>query len=101
MGSHARCECHVRLPSGRAHRALLHVLHAARLVSGKPTWAIVGEVSGAEGESRSKPEYKTGLRWEPNPYANLALTYGQEFNGTAGAGVEFGIMLFTPPFMKL
>ena len=66
-----------------------------------PTWAIVGEVFGSEGESHSKPEYKTGLRWEPNSYANLALTYGQEFNGTSGAGVEFGIMLFTPPFAKL
>jgi len=26
------------------------------------------------------------------------VTYGQEFNGTQGAGFEIGMMLFTPPF---
>jgi hypothetical protein len=31
----------------------------------------------------------------------LALTYDDEFNGSNGAGFEFGIMLFTPPFAKL
>ena len=63
-----------------------------------PTWSIVGEVFGAEGGTRTIPEYKIGLRWEPSQYAVLALTYGQEFDGSSGAGTEFGIMLFTPPF---
>ena len=63
-----------------------------------PELSIVGEVFGCAGESISPPEYKTGLRWEPSQYACFALTYGHEFNGTNGAGFEFGIMLFTPPF---
>jgi hypothetical protein len=61
-------------------------------------FSIVGEVFGAEGETNNIPEYKTGLRWEPSKYAVFALTYGQEFEGDNGAGFEFGIMLFTPPF---
>jgi len=28
----------------------------------------------------------------------VAISYGQEFNEKQGAGFEFGIMLFTPPF---
>ncbi len=63
-----------------------------------PKLALVGEVFGAAGEANTKPEYKAGLRWEPNQYANFALTYGQEFNGDNGAGFELGVMLFTPPF---
>ena len=63
--------------------------------------AIAAEVFGSEGEVRSIPEYKVGIRWEPNQYAVLALTYGQEFDGDAGAGFEFGMMFFTPPFLKL
>jgi hypothetical protein len=63
-----------------------------------PEVAIVAEVFGALGESEAIPEYKAGLRWEPTQHAVFALTYGQEFNGTNGAGFEFGIMLFTPPF---
>jgi hypothetical protein len=42
-----------------------------------------------------------GLRWEPSKYAVFAFTYGQEFNGTNGAGFELGAMLFTPPFACL
>ena len=63
-----------------------------------PTLAIVGEVFGGEGDVDTKPEYKTGLRWEPNQYAVFAITYGQEFDGDAGAKFEIGMMLFTPPF---
>ncbi|OQP40984.1 hypothetical protein A4H97_15400 [Niastella yeongjuensis] len=63
-----------------------------------PKASIVGEVFGASGEAGTMPEYKIGLRWEPSQHAVFALTYGQEFNGTQGAGFEFGIMLFTPPF---
>jgi hypothetical protein len=65
------------------------------------TWSIVGEVYGAKGQTEAIPEYRVGLRWEPNQYAVLALTYDDEFNGSNGAGFEFGIMLFTPPFAKL
>src|SRR5262249_19505327 len=56
-----------------------------------PTLALVGEVFGSEGEMHSIPEYKLGLRWEPNQTAVFALSYGQEFNGSSGAGWEFGI----------
>ena len=61
--------------------------------------AIVGEVFGTEGEVYAKPEYKIGLRWEPNPHVAWAITYGQEFNGNEGAGIELGIMIFTPQFL--
>jgi hypothetical protein len=63
--------------------------------------SIVGEVFGAEGTVRALPEYKIGLRWEPNPNVVLAATYGAEFDGPNGAGFEIGAMLFTPPFLKL
>jgi hypothetical protein len=63
--------------------------------------SIVGEVFGSNGEVHTKPEYKIGYRWEPNANAVIALTYGQEFNGSNGAGFEVGVMLFTPPFLKL
>lgn len=63
--------------------------------------SLVGEVFGAEGDVRSIPEYKVGIRWEPNVYTVLALSYGHEFDGDLGAGFEFGVMLFTPPFLKL
>lgn len=63
-----------------------------------PEWAIVGEVFGTEGEVVAIPEYKIGLRWEPNYNITWAFTYGQEFNGTEGAGFELGIMIFTPQF---
>jgi hypothetical protein len=65
-----------------------------------PETSVVGEVFGAEGKAEAIPEYKVGLRWEPNQYAVFALTYGEEFDGQNGAGLEFGIMLFTPPFAK-
>jgi hypothetical protein len=67
----------------------------------KPTLALVGEVFGTAGEAYSKPELKAGLRWEPSQYACFALTYGKEFNGENGSGLEFGIMLFSPPFCGL
>jgi hypothetical protein len=66
-----------------------------------PELAIVGEVFGSEGKTEAIPEYKVGLRWEPNLNVVLALTYGAEFDGPNGAGFEFGVMLFTPPFLKL
>jgi hypothetical protein len=63
-----------------------------------PELAIVSEVFGSAGQVVAIPEYKAGLRWEPSKYAVFAITYGQEFAGSNGAGFEFGIMLFTPPF---
>ncbi|MCC6411783.1 MAG: hypothetical protein IT270_08990 [Saprospiraceae bacterium] len=63
-----------------------------------PEVSIVGEVFGNTGQAASIPEYKLGLRWEPSPHAVIAITYGQEFTDNNGAGFEFGVMLFTPPF---
>jgi hypothetical protein len=65
------------------------------------TWSLVGEVYGSKGQTEAIPEYRVGLRWEPNQHAVFALTYDAEFEGSNGAGVEVGIMLFTPPFAKL
>lgn len=62
-------------------------------------WAAVGEVFGNAGEVEAPPEFKIGVRWEPSQYAALALTYGKEFSSDVGAGIEFGIMLFSPPFV--
>jgi len=63
-----------------------------------PDWSIVGEVFGMEGEATAIPEYKVGLRWEQDPQFVWALTYGQEFEGSEGAGIELGVMIFTPQF---
>ena len=63
-----------------------------------PKFSVVGEVFGSSGEAVSLPEYKAGLRYDLNQHATFALTYGNGFNGENGAGIEFGIMLFTPPF---
>ena len=63
--------------------------------------SLVGEIFGSEGGTSSVPEYKMGVRWEPNQYSVFALTYGNEINGTHGAGFEIGVMLFTPPFACL
>ena len=63
--------------------------------------SVVAEVFGAEGGIKAIPEYKVGVRWEPGKYSVFALTYGQEFSGTNGAGFELGVMLFTPPFACL
>jgi hypothetical protein len=61
-------------------------------------WAAVGEVFGSEGNVTSTPEYRAGIRWEPNIHTNIALTYGSKLDGANGAGFEVGIMLFSPPF---
>jgi len=65
-----------------------------------PKTAIVGELYGTEGKAYSKPEYKVGLRWEPNSYILPALTYGACFDGSPSAGFEIGIIIFTPQFLK-
>jgi len=64
-------------------------------------WSAVGEIFGSEGKTRSAPEYKIGPRWEPSQYAVFAVTYGQEFSTSYGAGFEVGVMLFTPAFAQL
>ncbi|HXB96050.1 MAG TPA: hypothetical protein VNU70_12860 [Puia sp.] len=63
-----------------------------------PETSLVGEVFGSTGKTGAIPEYKIGVRWEPSPYSVFALTYGQEFSSNLGAGFEFGVMLFSPPF---
>jgi len=65
-----------------------------------PKTAIVGEIYGTAGEAESKPEYKAGLRWEPNSWIAAALTYGAALDGGRGAGFEVGVMIFTPQFLK-
>ena len=64
-----------------------------------PKWAAVGEVYGAVGEANLDPEFRVGIRYEPNAHVNIAITYDQKFNGSPGAGWEIGVMLFTPPFL--
>jgi len=64
-----------------------------------PKWSLVGEAFGATGEAKLDPEYKAGLRWEPNAHVNIAISYGAKFNGSPGAGWEIGAMLFSPPFL--
>jgi hypothetical protein len=66
-----------------------------------PEWSIVGEIVGAEGEGTSSPEYRVGLRLEPNPNVVFAITYDDEFSGDNGAKFEVGAMLFTPPVFCL
>ncbi len=65
-----------------------------------PKTAIVVEAYGTEGKAYSKPEYKVGLRWEPNDYIIPAISYGACFDGSKAAGIEFGIIIFTPQFLK-
>jgi len=66
-----------------------------------PKFALVAEVFGSEGLNSSS-KYRTGLRWEPDQYTNIALTYNDNFGGNKlGAGWEIGLMLFSPPFLCL
>lgn len=65
-----------------------------------PKTAIVGEIYGTEGDAYSDPEYKIGLRWEPNDFIVPAITFGSNLNGGKGPGFEIGIMIFTPQFLK-
>jgi hypothetical protein len=65
-----------------------------------PKTAIVGEVFGTEGSAYSAPEYKIGLRWEPNNTIIPAITYGSTFDGSAGARFEIGVTIFSPEFLK-
>ena len=66
-----------------------------------PQSAIVGEYYGTAGELYSEPEYKVGIRWEPNDTIVPAITYGSAINGTRAPGFEIGVVIFTPRFLKL
>lgn len=66
-----------------------------------PQSAIVGEVFGTEGDAYSKPQYKVGIRWEPNTKIVVAASYGACLDGSPGAGFEIGVMFFTRPFLRL
>jgi hypothetical protein len=65
-----------------------------------PRTAIVGEFYGTEGQAYSKPEFKVGLRWEPNDYIIPAITYGSSLDGSYGSGFEIGIVILTPQYLK-
>jgi len=65
-----------------------------------PKTAIVLEAYGTEGQAYSKPEYKIGLRWEPNDFIIPAITYGSQLPGGYGAGFEIGVVIFSPQFLK-
>ena len=65
-----------------------------------PKTAIVFEAYGTEGGAYSTPEYKVGLRWEPNDYIVPAISYGSTFDGSLGAGFEIGVIIFSPQFLK-
>jgi hypothetical protein len=66
-----------------------------------PELAVVGEVFGSAGTNLNKPDYRIGLRWEPNQYVAVAGSYSHEFSSSNGAGFEIGVMLFSPPFVGL
>jgi hypothetical protein len=89
---------------GEDEEATMVLTYATRLAwyPRSPTWSLVGEVVGAEGDGSAPPEWRVGLRWEPSQHAVFALTYDEEFEGgTTGAGWEIGMMLFTPPFFGI
>lgn len=65
-----------------------------------PKTGIVGEIYGTEGSAYSKPEFKVGLRWEPNDFIIPAITYSSGLNGSMGAGFEVGVIIFTPQYLK-
>jgi hypothetical protein len=65
-----------------------------------PKTAIVGEVYGTVGSAYSRPEYKIGLRWEPNNTIVPAFTYGSTFDGTPRVLWEIGVTVFSPQFLK-
>ncbi|MBS2101103.1 hypothetical protein J1N10_19555 [Carboxylicivirga sp. A043] len=64
-----------------------------------PKTAIVGELFGTEGQAYSKPEFKVGLRWEPNDFIVPAISYGACLDGSNGAGFEIGVVIFTPQYL--
>lgn len=49
----------------------------------------------------SEPEYRIGIRWEPNNTVVPTITYGSAINGSQAAGFEVGIMIFSLQFLNL
>jgi hypothetical protein len=41
-----------------------------------------------------------GIRWE-SEHVDIAATSGAAFDGSQGSGFEIGVMLLSPPFLKL
>ncbi len=66
-----------------------------------PKSAIVGEIYGTDGDLFSKPEYKIGIRWEPNDTIIPAFTFSSALDGSDAAGFEIGVVIFTPQFLKI
>ncbi len=64
-------------------------------------YSLVGEIFGAEGDLNTSAKYRVGLRWEPEDRINIALTYNDAFGSKKGAGVELGLMVFSPPFFGI
>lgn len=62
-----------------------------------PQSAIVAEVFGAAGDAEADAQYKVGVRWE-SKYVVAALTYGDGLEGNEGGGIEFGVIVLTPPY---
>lgn len=88
---------------GEENTTVWYFTYSTRLAwyPASPKWAVVGEIYGSAGDLNVKTEFRTGLRWEPDQYTNIAITYDEEFGGSQGGGFEIGLMLFTPPFFKL
>lgn len=65
-----------------------------------PQSALVAEVFGTAGEAYARPGYRAGLRWEGQRWV-VAGTYSAPFDGSAGAGLELGVLVFTNPIFCL
>jgi hypothetical protein len=85
---------------GEDNRTVWYVTYSTRLAwyPTSPIWAIVGEIYGSAGDLNIDTEFRIGLRWEPDQYTNIAITYDEEFGGNYGGGFEIGLMIFSPPF---
>jgi len=88
---------------GEEETTVWYVTYSTRLAwyPTSPKWAVVGEIYGSAGDLNVKTEYRAGLRWEPDQYTNICLTYDDEFGGNYGGGFEIGLMIFSPPFFCL
>ena len=93
VGPHAGRERDPELPARRRGGLGLHLLQPPRLVPGQPEARRVGEVFGSAGQAVVSPDYRAGIRWEPDVRTNIALTYAGKFDGDQGAGIEFGMVL--------
>lgn len=65
-----------------------------------PKFFLVGELYGTAGKAYSQPEYKVGVQWTPNSFIIPSISFGSQLNGNQGAGFEFGVVIYSPPFLK-